>query len=109
MKKLNLSLSFVAVLLGVAFAFVNAFPAKAGNNRPLVSWFAYNGSGSVTDPANYTEISGDPSCTGTISMCAIEATVGTGSKPVITTGLQTEINNDLTHHSGSAHVSLQDQ
>ena len=71
------------------------------------SWFTYNGSGSITDPANYTEVSGTPDCPGTASMCSVQATVGSDSKPVINQALQSEINTAVTNHTASTNVLLQ--
>jgi hypothetical protein len=108
MKKMQLSLSLFAMLvgLGLSFSSFKAAPAKAA--KFSTSWFIYNG-GPNSDPASYTEVSGTPSCPGNTALCAIQATVGTGSKPVITTSLQNEINFDLSHGTDSGNVSLQDQ
>jgi hypothetical protein len=108
MKKMNLSLSLVAVFLGIGLALTHSAPVKAAKAGVAVSWFTYNGAGSVTDPANYTQVSGTPDCPGTTIMCAIQATVGTGSKPVITSSLSSEINFDLAHQTDSGNVSLRD-
>jgi len=97
------------IVLGVGAAIAMKAPEK-NNKKPLAtSWFTYSGSGSITDPANYTEVSGTPDCPGTTSMCSIQATVGSGSKPDITPALQTEINNAVSHQQPSANVLLQDQ
>ena len=108
MKKIQISLSAIALVLGLGFAMANNSHAKAANSNMTQSWFTYNGSGSVTDAANYTETSGDPECSGATNVCAIQATVGSGSKPVITSSLATEINNAVSSHNPSANVSLQD-
>ncbi|MCR8560427.1 hypothetical protein KXD93_22425 [Mucilaginibacter sp. BJC16-A38] len=105
MKNLKISLSVFALALGLGFAFMGSNPAKAANNRPTISWFTYNG-GNVDAPSSYTQVS-SPSCpTGTANLCAIQATVGTGSKPVITDDLASEINDDLASHTPSANVDL---
>ncbi|WP_428331595.1 hypothetical protein [Mucilaginibacter sp.] len=108
MKKMNFSLAFVALFLGIGLAFISSSPVKAKSNSLTLSWFQYNGSGSPTDAANYTEITGSPDCSGTTNICSIQATVGTNAKPVITPSLSTEINNALHNHADSANVELQD-
>jgi len=97
------------VLLGVGAAIAMKAPEKTSKAAFTTSWFTYDGSGSITDPANYVEVSGTPNCPGTTSMCSIQATVGSNSKPVITPALQTEINNAVNNHQPSADVLLQDQ
>lgn len=108
MKKFRLSLAFIAAVAGTGLAFLHSAPAKADAGRPTLSWFTYNGSGSPTDAANYTEVSGDPECPGTTDVCAIHATVGAGSKPVMTTALQNDINTALTTHHAQSDVTLLD-
>ncbi len=106
MKKFQFTIPVLALLLGAGFAFSGAVSSKS--NKPLTpSWFAYNGSGPVTSPSSYTRVSGEPDCPGDLNMCAIQAQVGAGNQPVITTTLANEINTDLANHSPSADVVLQ--
>ena len=108
MKKFQITLSLFAILLGAGFAF-NSSRVTGSSHHPRLteSWFTYNGSGSVTSPLNYTEVSGNPECPGTVNMCAIQAVVESGSQPDITTSLKTEIDNDLANQTPSANVELQ--
>ena len=96
------------IVLGVGAAIAMKAPEKAHKAKFATSWFTYNGSGSVTDPANYTEVSGDPSCPGSTNMCSVQATVGSGSKPVLTNALKAEINNAISTGTPTADVHLQD-
>jgi len=75
------------------------------------SWFKYNGSGSVDDPIYYAIISGSPPCiVPKIHLCAINAHIqfisGT-QRPIITPGLQSEINTALMTKVESANVRLE--
>jgi hypothetical protein len=110
MKKLKLSLSMFALLAGMGLAFTSASHAKTHATKFSTSWFTYSGTGSITDAANYTEVTGEPTCpSGSSSVCRIQATVGSGSKPVITTSLSNEITVDVnTTHTGSTNVALRD-
>jgi hypothetical protein len=107
MKKMNLSLSLVAILFGLGLSVSSIRPVKA-HNRATAVWFTYNGSGSVTDPANYTEVGLEPSCTGNTSVCGILANPDTNQKPEITPDLSSEITTTLASHSASANVTLLD-
>ncbi|WP_345949030.1 hypothetical protein ABDD95_19470 [Mucilaginibacter sp. PAMB04274] len=97
------------VLLGAGTMMAMKAPTEKKAAKFATSWFTYDGSGSITDPLNYVQVSGTPDCPGTTSMCSIQATVGSNSKPVITSALQTEINNAVNNHSPSSNVLLQDQ
>ena len=105
MKKLSLSALALAIGLGAAFFSEN--PVQAGNHRPSVAWFSYNGSGDVNSASSYTELPGSPSCpTGTTELCAIHATVGTGSEPVMTDALKQEIQNAFDDQQSQPDVDL---
>jgi len=108
MKKFKISISLFALFLGAGLAFSGSNIVKANGRHVSPEWFAYNGSGSVTDAANYTEVGTEPDCPGFTSMCAIQAQVGTGNKPVITTSLRSEINTAIANHDPSGNVVLQD-
>jgi hypothetical protein len=102
MKSLKINLAVFAVVLGLGAAF--AFKAPAPKNYTQ-AWFSYLGSGDPTDPANYVEVGGQPSCPGTTTMCAILAT-NDGGSPDITPALQADINSALTNHRPSTDVKL---
>jgi hypothetical protein len=107
MKKLKISLSMFAIVLGLGLSAFTAKPVKA-NAKFSTAWFVYNGSGNVDDPANYTEVSGTPSCPGSTSLCSINATVGSNSQPVMTQSLENEISTAISTNNPSAHVKLLD-
>lgn len=105
MKNLKLSLSVCAVALGLSFAFIGSNPVKAASSRPTTSWFQFNG-GDPDVASNYTQVT-TPSCpSGNIHLCAIQATVGTGSKPVLTDALKQEISDAIDQQTPSANVDL---
>jgi hypothetical protein len=109
-NKVMAIVAMFTIVLGVGIAMASTHEtAKINKAHFATSWFAYDGSGSITDPLNYVEVSGTPDCPGTTSVCSIQATVGSNSKPVITSALQTEINNAVNNHSPSSNVLLQDQ
>ena len=103
MKSVKISLSLFALILGLGAAF--AFNAPAPKNNFTTAWFSYLGSGDPTDPANYVEDGSMPTCSGTATVCAIQATDDSGS-PDITTALANEINADLSNHRSSTDVKL---
>jgi len=88
MKSLKISLSALAMLIGLGSAF--AFKAPAG--RPTDLW-QYNG-GSVTAPASYSETSGI-TCSGSSAICMISAPAN-GSVPQLSTALKSRITNKDT-------------
>lgn len=58
-------------------------------------WFTYDGSGSITDSANFDKVNNQPNCPGLNALCGIFATaqtVGGVIRPIISgTSLETEI------------------
>lgn len=78
-KKINTGL--IALLVGASAAFAFNAPAKKVPARFAIQWFSYNG-GTVSDPNNYSELPGMPSCNSGSSLCAIQAPEdGTSGKP----------------------------
>lgn len=107
-NKLMAIVAMFVMMLGVGAAIAMKVPEKKSKAKFATSWFTYNGSGNVTDPANYTQVSGNPNCPGSTNMCSVQATVGTGSKPVLTDALKAEINNAIANGTPTANVHLQD-
>jgi len=70
MKKTKFNLGILAVLLGVSTAFAFKSPAAAKTKTADV-WYQYNGNGQ-SNPNNYTKLAGDPACSGTSTLCAIQ-------------------------------------
>jgi hypothetical protein len=77
MKKIKVSfIALLALMIGtVASSFTIHSPKKTAD-----SWFRYDG-GTVTSPASYTQVSMEPGCIGSNTLCAIYTLVGTNSKP----------------------------
>jgi len=91
MKRFKINLAVIAFSLAIVAAFAFKVPAK----HLTEPYWQYNGSGSVTDPASYTELPGDPSCGTTGNICAIMAPEDTNNpgEPLIDSGLSTRITN----------------
>ncbi len=74
------------------------------------SWYVYSGSGSPTDPLNYAQVSGSPSCPSPKQrICAIFADtqfIDEVERPIITPALATEINTAISTLIESANVKL---
>ena len=78
-KKFNTGM--IALLIGASTAF--AFNAKTTKPAKTlaVQWFLYNGGG-TSDPNNYIEVPGMPTCNSGSNLCAIQAAEdGTSGKP----------------------------
>jgi len=71
MNKLKIRLAIAALVIGVSGAFTFNSPAAHASSRQAMVWFTYNGAG-LTNPANYTKVSGTPSCNSGSILCAIE-------------------------------------
>ena len=70
MQKIKFNFGILAILLGLTAAFAFKAPAVA-KPRTADVWYVFNG-GDDTKPANYTKISGTPSCNSGANLCAIE-------------------------------------
>lgn len=91
MKKLKLNFGILALVMGIALAFVSS-SFKAEQAKTLAeSWFEYDLSGDPTAPENYSAVGGTPSCNADGAVCSIFAEVN-GAEPVIDGALETEIN-----------------
>ncbi|WP_026898547.1 hypothetical protein [Daejeonella oryzae] len=78
-KKINFAI--FALLLGAGLAFAFNAPVTKPANKLAVQWFLYNGGGE-SNPNNYSELPGMPSCAGAGVLCAIEAPEnGSSGKP----------------------------
>jgi hypothetical protein len=102
MNRIKLNLAFVALVLGCTMAVAFKAPVKPDTDP----FWAYDGSGSVTDPSNYTELPGNPMCHGSTNICAIQAPAQTGApaQPSIDSGLAGRIS---TKDTSSGDVGLQ--
>jgi hypothetical protein len=95
MNRIKINLALVAMVLGCTMAVAFKAPVKPDTDP----FWAYDGSGSVTDPSNYVELPGGPMCHGTTNICAIEAPAQTGvspAQPSIDSNLATRITNKNT-------------
>lgn len=109
MKRFKLNFAALAVMLGLTAAVAFQSSAKkAVHHRPTTAWFTYNGSGSLTSPANYTFSEAEPDCEGSDEVCGLQAPKDASQKPVISPALSSEINNAASTHIPSANVTLRD-
>lgn len=69
-KKIYLGLIAILMVASAGFAF-NA-PVKKAPVKVALQWFQYNGGG-ISDPDNYSELPGMPSCNTGTNLCAIQA------------------------------------
>ena len=68
MKKFKISLfAVMAVILAIT---ASSFTVKSIKTN-TEDWFAYGG-GTMTDPNSYTYAGSEPSCAGTVRLCAIK-------------------------------------
>jgi len=74
------------------------------------AWFKYSGSGWLSDPIYYNKVSAQPSCPSpNVEICAIFADtqfISGVPRPIITPGLQEELNTAVLSHTESANVTL---
>lgn len=97
MQRIKLNVALLAFVLATTAVFAFKAPVKHFTNP----YWAYDGTGSVTDPSNYTELSGGPSCGVSGNICAIMAPEDPNNpgEPQINSGLQTRIQNkDTSDH-----------
>jgi hypothetical protein len=87
MKRIKISVSLLAIVLGLSSVFAFKAPERHATNQ----YWLYNGTGDPTAPGSYTETTGD-GCSGNTSLCEILAPAS-GSQPVISSGLKTRIQN----------------
>ena len=73
---------------------------------PTLSWFVNTDPNNPNNPLSYTKVSTPPTCDGITRVCAIFAQVDSNNKPIITTGLSTEISTALSNHEASDNVLL---
>jgi hypothetical protein len=82
--------AMLTIVLGVGAAIAMKAPERKAVTNP---YWQYDGSGSVTSPSNYVELSGSPSCSGNANICAIEAAEDPNNpgEPLIDSGLSGRI------------------
>jgi hypothetical protein len=109
MNRFKISFAAMAVILGLSAAFAFKSDAKKVSRKPLATvWFTYNGSGSLTSPANYTFAGDRPDCEGSDEVCGLQAPEDASQKPVISPALSSEISNAASTHTPTANVTLHD-
>lgn len=69
-------------------------------------WFMLPPGLSASNPANYMLIGAQPTCPGANKICAINAALGTGGKPIISNSLQNEMIDALNMHTNYPNVML---
>jgi hypothetical protein len=89
-NKVVATVAMLTIILGVGAAVAMKAPEKKTLANP---YWQYDGSGSVTSPSNYVELSGSPSCSGNANICAIQAAEDPNNpgEPQIDTGLSGRI------------------
>nr|WP_039451979.1 hypothetical protein [Pedobacter glucosidilyticus] len=90
-KKFIIPMIAVAAISGAVL--FSAFKTNSSGIAASELWFQYDGSGSVTDPSNYSSgMETPPGCEGSEQVCAIRAQEGAPGQPDITSALQSQIN-----------------
>jgi len=72
-----------------------------------MAWFSFTGT-NPSDPAHYTLVPNQPSCPGTQSLCAIQASNDGSDNPVLTNPLKDEITQALQDREPGTNVKLKD-
>lgn len=71
MKRLRINATFLALLFGATTAFAFKAPAAGSTTKTGLAWYKFNG-GDQSNPANYSRMSGTPTCNGSADLCAIQ-------------------------------------